>query len=139
VQINYDVVYIRISLVQLFVLLHLNFKEVIQIIELRRFGGAPNSYPFAALLVHASTGHDSHERQGVCAWTRFDPGDVRLVSKSPGAEQKLQLALLADCLHHQKRRATGDGGILLDVSKKMLPVSFDGKDMATVAHGSWIE
>jgi hypothetical protein len=49
VQIDYDVVHLRISLVQLFVLLQLNFQEVVQIIELRRFGGAPNSYPFAAL------------------------------------------------------------------------------------------
>jgi hypothetical protein len=48
VQIEYDVVHLRTSLVQLFALLQLNFKEVVQIIELRRFGGAPNSYPFAA-------------------------------------------------------------------------------------------
>jgi hypothetical protein len=49
VQIDYDVVHLRTSLVQLFVLLQLNFEEVVQIIELRRFGGAPNGYPFAAL------------------------------------------------------------------------------------------
>jgi hypothetical protein len=49
VQIDYDVVHLWTSLVQLFVLLQLNF-EVVQIIELRRFGGAPNSYPFAALV-----------------------------------------------------------------------------------------
>jgi hypothetical protein len=49
VQTNYDVVHLRTSLVQLFVLLQLNFEEVVQIIELRRFGGAPNGYPFAAL------------------------------------------------------------------------------------------
>jgi hypothetical protein len=49
VQIDYDVVHLRTSLVQLFVLLPLNFEEVVQIIELRRFGGAPNGYPFAAL------------------------------------------------------------------------------------------
>jgi hypothetical protein len=49
VQIDYDAVHLRTSLVQLFVLLQLNFEEVVQIIELRRFGGAPNSYPFAAL------------------------------------------------------------------------------------------
>jgi hypothetical protein len=42
-------VHLRTSLVQLFVLLQLNFEEVVQIIELRRFGGAPNGYPFAAL------------------------------------------------------------------------------------------
>jgi hypothetical protein len=49
VQIDYNVVHLRTSLVQLFVLLQLNFEEVVQIIELRRFGGAPNGYPFAAL------------------------------------------------------------------------------------------
>jgi hypothetical protein len=49
VQIDYDVVHLRTSLVQLFVLLQLNFEEVVQIIELRRFRGAPNGYPFAAL------------------------------------------------------------------------------------------
>jgi hypothetical protein len=48
VQIDYDVVHLRTSLVKLFVLLQLNF-EVVQIIELRGFGGAPNGYPFAAL------------------------------------------------------------------------------------------
>jgi hypothetical protein len=50
VQIEYDVVHLRTSLVQLFILLQLNFEEVVQIIELRRFGGAPNGYPFAALI-----------------------------------------------------------------------------------------
>jgi hypothetical protein len=50
VQIDYDVVHLRTSLVQLFVLLQLNFEEIVQIIELRRFGGAPNGYPFAPLL-----------------------------------------------------------------------------------------
>jgi hypothetical protein len=48
VQIGNNVVHLRISLVQLFVLLQLSFK-VVQIIELKRFGGAPNGYPFAAL------------------------------------------------------------------------------------------
>jgi hypothetical protein len=48
-QIDSDVVHLRTSLVQLSVLLQLNFEEVVQIIELRRFGGAPNGYPFAAL------------------------------------------------------------------------------------------
>jgi hypothetical protein len=43
-------VHLRTSLVQLFALLQLNFDEVVQIIELRRFGGAPNGYPFAALV-----------------------------------------------------------------------------------------
>jgi hypothetical protein len=50
VQIEYDVVHLRTSLVQLFVLLQLNFEEVAQIIELKRFRDAPNGYPFAALL-----------------------------------------------------------------------------------------
>jgi hypothetical protein len=49
-QIEYDVVHIRTSLVQLFALFQLNFKEVVQIIELRRFGGAHNGYPFAVLI-----------------------------------------------------------------------------------------
>jgi hypothetical protein len=49
VQIENDVVHLRTSLVQLFALLQLNFEEVVQIIELKRFGGAPNGYPFAAL------------------------------------------------------------------------------------------
>jgi hypothetical protein len=44
VQIEYDVVHLRTSLVQLFVLL-----QAVKIIELKRFGGAPNGYPFAAL------------------------------------------------------------------------------------------
>jgi hypothetical protein len=47
VQIEYDVVHFRTSLVQLFALLQLNFEEVVQIIELRRFRAAPNCYPFA--------------------------------------------------------------------------------------------
>jgi hypothetical protein len=49
VQIEYDVVHLPTTLVQLFALLQLNFDEVVQIIELRRFGGAHNGYPFAAL------------------------------------------------------------------------------------------
>jgi hypothetical protein len=49
-QIEYDVVHLRTSLVQLFALLQFNFEEVVQIIELRRFGGAPIGYPFAALV-----------------------------------------------------------------------------------------
>jgi hypothetical protein len=48
VQIDYDVLHLRTFLVQLSVLLRLNF-EVVQIIELRRFGGTPKGYPFAAL------------------------------------------------------------------------------------------
>jgi hypothetical protein len=51
VQIDYDAVHLRTFLVKLFVLLQLNFKEVVQIIELMRFGGAPNGYPFAALCL----------------------------------------------------------------------------------------
>jgi hypothetical protein len=48
VQIDYDVVHFSTSLVQLFVLLQLNFEKS-RIIELNMFGGAPNGYPFAAL------------------------------------------------------------------------------------------
>jgi hypothetical protein len=49
VQIDYNVVHLRTSLVQLFVLFLQNFEKVIQMIELKRFGGAPNGYPFAPL------------------------------------------------------------------------------------------
>jgi hypothetical protein len=48
VQVDYNVVHLRTSLVQLFVLLQ-NFEKVVQMIELKRFGGAPNGYPFAPL------------------------------------------------------------------------------------------
>jgi hypothetical protein len=51
VQIDYNVVHLRNSLVQLSVLLQLNYEEVVQIIELRRFGGAPNGYPFTTLCI----------------------------------------------------------------------------------------
>jgi hypothetical protein len=44
-------VHLRTSLVQLFVLLLQNFEKVVQMIELKRFGGAPNGYPFAPLLI----------------------------------------------------------------------------------------
>jgi hypothetical protein len=58
VQIDYDVVYLRNSLVQLFVLVQLNFEEVVQIIKLRRFRGAANGYPFTALMAEpVSCGH----------------------------------------------------------------------------------
>jgi hypothetical protein len=49
VQVDYNVVHLRTSLVQLFVLLQ-NFEKVVQMIELKRFGGAPNGYPFAPLV-----------------------------------------------------------------------------------------
>jgi hypothetical protein len=49
VQIEYDVVHLRTYLFYLFAILKLNFEEIVQIIELWRFGGAPNGYPFAAL------------------------------------------------------------------------------------------
>jgi hypothetical protein len=49
VQVDYNVVHLRTSLVQLFVLLLQNFEKVVQKIELKRFGGAPNGYPFAPL------------------------------------------------------------------------------------------
>jgi hypothetical protein len=48
VQVDYNVVHLRTSLVQLFVLLQ-NFEKVVQMIELKMFGGAPNGYPFAPL------------------------------------------------------------------------------------------
>jgi hypothetical protein len=41
--------------VQLFVLLLQNFEKLVQMIELKRFGGAPNGYPFAALHQVPST------------------------------------------------------------------------------------
>jgi hypothetical protein len=47
VQVDYNLVHLRTFLVQLFVLLQ-NFEEV-QIIALKRFGCAPNDYPFAPL------------------------------------------------------------------------------------------
>jgi hypothetical protein len=64
VRVDYNVVHPRTSLVQSFVLLLQNFEEVVQMIELKRFGGfeevvqmielkrfggAPNGYPFAPL------------------------------------------------------------------------------------------
>jgi hypothetical protein len=49
VQVDYNVVHLRTSLVQLFALLLQNFKKVVQMIELKRFGGASNGYPFAPL------------------------------------------------------------------------------------------
>jgi hypothetical protein len=48
VQVDYNVVHLRTSIVHLFVLLQ-NFEKVVQMIELNRFGGAPNGYPFAPL------------------------------------------------------------------------------------------
>jgi hypothetical protein len=49
VQVDYNVVHFRTFLVQLFVLLLQNFEKLVQIIELKRFGGAPDGYPFAPL------------------------------------------------------------------------------------------
>jgi hypothetical protein len=49
VRVDYNVVHPRTSLVQSFVLLLQNFEEVVQMIELKRLGGAPNGYPFAPL------------------------------------------------------------------------------------------
>jgi hypothetical protein len=51
VQVDYNVVHLQTSLVQLFVLLLQNFEKVVQMIELERFGGAPNDYPFAPLAL----------------------------------------------------------------------------------------
>jgi hypothetical protein len=62
--------YLRTSLVQLFVLLQLNFEEVVQIIELRRFGGAPNGYPFAALLLRFRE-RDTRTQRAMCATKHF--------------------------------------------------------------------
>jgi hypothetical protein len=76
VQIDYDVMHLRTSLVQLFVLLHLNFEEVVQIIELMRFGGAPSDYPFTALVPPAA------RKQGSAAL------------EASGAEQQSALLLL---------------------------------------------
>jgi transcriptional antiterminator len=42
VQVDYNVVHLRNSLVQLFVLLLQNFEKVVQMIELKSFEGAPN-------------------------------------------------------------------------------------------------
>jgi hypothetical protein len=65
VQIENDVVHLRTSLVQLFALLQLNFEEVVQIIELKRFGGAPNGYPFAALCEFSARSKKTHEFSAV--------------------------------------------------------------------------
>jgi hypothetical protein len=54
VQVDYNVVHLRTSLVQSFVLLFQNFEELVQIIALKRFGGAPNGYPFAPLVFLAA-------------------------------------------------------------------------------------
>jgi hypothetical protein len=65
VQIEYDVVHLQTSLVQLFVLLQLNFKEIVQIIEQKRFRDAPNGYPSAALnpsVVHLTQHHRPYPR-----------------------------------------------------------------------------
>jgi hypothetical protein len=51
VQVDYNVVHLRTSLVQLFVLLLQNFEKLVQMIELKRFGGAPNGHLFATLGV----------------------------------------------------------------------------------------
>jgi hypothetical protein len=50
VRVDYNVVHLRTSLVQLFVPFLQNFGKIVQMIELKRFGGAPNGYPFAPLL-----------------------------------------------------------------------------------------
>jgi hypothetical protein len=54
VQLDYNVVHLRTSLVQLFVLLLQNFEKVVQMIELKRFGGAHNGYPFTPLVPDSS-------------------------------------------------------------------------------------
>jgi hypothetical protein len=62
VQVDHNVVHLRTSLVQLFVLLLQNFEKVVQMIELKRFGGAPNGYPFAPLEDNTNT------RVGTTKW-----------------------------------------------------------------------
>jgi hypothetical protein len=52
-KVDYNMVHLRTYLVQLFEL-HQNFEKVIQMIELKRFGGAPNGYPFVPLSARAS-------------------------------------------------------------------------------------
>jgi hypothetical protein len=54
VQVDYNVVHLRTSSMQLFVLLQ-NFEKVVQMIELKTFGGASNGYPFAPLLWFSSS------------------------------------------------------------------------------------
>jgi hypothetical protein len=49
VQVDYNVVHLRTSLVQLFVLLLQNFEKLVQMIELKRFGGTLNGCLFAPL------------------------------------------------------------------------------------------
>jgi hypothetical protein len=50
VQVDYNVVHFQTSLVQLFILLLQTFEKALKMIELKRFEGAPNGYPFAPLL-----------------------------------------------------------------------------------------
>jgi hypothetical protein len=73
VQIDYDKVHLRTSLVQLFVSLLQNSAEVVQIIELKRFGGAPNGYPFAALV-------RSPEQQMRCLFNSMEIEDRVILS-----------------------------------------------------------
>jgi hypothetical protein len=72
VQIEYNVVHLRIFLVQLFALLQLNFEEVIQIIELR-FRGAPNGYPFAALRLFPRKKTKHHKLAEIVSGGIFHP------------------------------------------------------------------
>jgi hypothetical protein len=65
VQVDYNVVHLRTSLVQLLVLLLQNFEKVVQMIELKRFEGAPNGYPFAPLVFW--------ERGSICGSTYSYP------------------------------------------------------------------
>jgi hypothetical protein len=69
VQVDYNVVHLRTSLVQLFVLLLQNFEKLVQMIELKRFGGAPNGYPFAPLSLTCIANHYEsapHDNPTIC-------------------------------------------------------------------------
>jgi hypothetical protein len=49
VQVDYNVVHLPTSKVQSSILFLQNFEKVVKMIKLKRFGGAPNGYPFAPL------------------------------------------------------------------------------------------
>jgi hypothetical protein len=62
--------------VQLFVLLLQNFEKVAQMIELFRFGGAPNGYPFAPLpTTPIATQDDGLLQQVVFTSCNLDSGN----------------------------------------------------------------
>jgi hypothetical protein len=73
VQVDYNVVHLRTSLVQSFVLLFQNFEQVVQIIALKRFGDAPNGYPFAPLVFRQAA--MGLWRRELCAKVDLQPWD----------------------------------------------------------------